>query len=487
MQINKITFWLALDIALVVVLFWAYLFADYRISVANQQFRESSMLADMLRQSSDDLTRMVRTYVVTLDPRYKKHFQEILDVRDGKSPRPSQRDKIYWDLVMQDDVRPYPFADAISLVDLMKEKGFTDEEFDLLKAGKEASDKLAQIEFQAMSLVEKENFSREDHDKAILMLHDQDYHNYKKGIMQPIARFQDLVETRTLSQINRAEKIADFINFLFVLFSFIVLVLIYKQIQHNRNEAKILQSLVDAKTQDLLKAKEQAEAANLAKSQFISTISHELKTPLNAIIGFAGLLEYDEKLSHESKDSVDEIKSASGHLSTMVDAVIEYANLDAVESRISLHEVDVTSSIEDACKKFQDELANRQLMLSLQLEPGLTAWSDSAQLHNAFKKLISNAIKFNRDNGKITITSGKTVNNKIKISFIDTGIGIAEENLDKVFQPLNRLGAQNTEVGGIGIGLSTAKRLIELMGGTISFKSSVGAGSTFCIELPPAE
>lgn len=487
MQSKNITLWLAIDILLVVLLFWVYLFADHRISVANQQFRQSSVLADMLRQSSDDLTRMVRTYVVTLDPRYKQYFQEILDIRDGKSPRPSKRDKIYWDLVTPDEVRPYPYSEAVSLEDLMIEKGFTEEELDLLKAGKNASDKLAQIELQAMSLVEKAYFSKDDHEKAVKMLHDENYHNYKKGIMQPIAEFQDRVETRTLAQINQAEEIAGFINFLFVGFSFIALLLIYIQIQHNRNEAKILQSLVNAKTKDLLKAKEEAEAANVAKSEFISTISHELKTPLNAIIGFTGLLEYDDQLSSESKDSVDEIKSASAHLSSMVDGIIEYINLDAAESRISLHEVDISSLVEQACNKFQNEMASRQLLLSLELEPGLTAWADTAQLHNVVQKLMSNAIKFNKDNGKITVTSAKTSDNRIKVSFIDTGIGIREDNLDKVFQPLNRLGAQNSDVGGIGIGLSTAKRLVEFMGGSISVNSSVGAGSTFSIELPHAD
>ena len=138
----------------IVSFFW-YVSTERAIDAANQQRLHSYVLADILRQSSDDLTRMVRSYVVTGEPRYKAHFQEIMAIRDGKAPRPQLYHRVYWDLVTENAIRPRPFGPAVPLLELMQQAGFTPAEFAKLAEAKGYSDDLTEIEFAAMQLHEQ--------------------------------------------------------------------------------------------------------------------------------------------------------------------------------------------------------------------------------------------------------------------------------------------------------------------------------------------
>ncbi len=249
---KKITMWLPICTTLMVISFAFYLHADYKIIKANRTHHESVVLSDTLRQSSDDLTRMVRTYVVTKNPRYKQHFQEILDIRNGIKPRPDEMGAIYWDLVLDDDKRPVSANKKTALLELMQQAGFTSEEFSLLDQAKQASDKLTEIEFAAMALVEKDPLKDQDHLQAIYMLHNADYHKYKAGIMLPISRFQSIVQQRTQAMIVDAEQYALVSRILFILFVILTTYLLWQLVLTKRNETRILSEIVDKKTKDLL-------------------------------------------------------------------------------------------------------------------------------------------------------------------------------------------------------------------------------------------
>lgn len=140
--------WLTLGtFVLAAITFGFYAYLEKKVDHANELRLQSYLLADELRHSSDDLTRMVRTYVATGDPLSREHYQEILDIRDGKKPRPVAYNDIYWDLVLADEQRPRPSKQAIPLLELMRQVGFTESEFACLAKAKANSDVLTRTEF----------------------------------------------------------------------------------------------------------------------------------------------------------------------------------------------------------------------------------------------------------------------------------------------------------------------------------------------------
>ena len=203
--------WLTLGILAVFVgCFYLYVHAEKQIDRANALSLQSHLLAEELRQSSADLTQMVRGYVITGDRRYKQYFQEILDIRDGKRPRPLDYHVAYWDLVLADGKPQVPGdGPAIALLDSMRQAGFSDAEFALLAEAKANSDALAGIESAAMKLIEAHDAPTDaDRIKASWMLRDASYFQAKAAIMRPISAFYRMMDQRTLQAVQAAETAA---------------------------------------------------------------------------------------------------------------------------------------------------------------------------------------------------------------------------------------------------------------------------------------
>ena len=173
---------------------------------------ESYLLADELRQSSDDLTRLVRTYVSTANPAYKDQYNAVLDIRNGKSPRPQEYYRIYWDFVAGGNPSPRPLGETKPLLDMMKDAGFSQKEMDLLAEAKGNSDGLVNLEVEAMKLMEDTNpaTKAQSQMKAIEMVNSPDYHTYKAKIMEPIDRFYVELNNRLLDNIASATATANF-------------------------------------------------------------------------------------------------------------------------------------------------------------------------------------------------------------------------------------------------------------------------------------
>lgn len=204
---------------LTVVLFGFYVYAEKQIDLANELRLRSFLLVDELRQSSDDLTRMVRSYVITGDPAYKQHYLEILAIRDGTQPRPVDYHNVYWDFVLDDDQRPRPAEANIPLLELFRQAGFTEQEFAKLTVAKARSDALTPLELEAMSIIESAHPPTDAlRVKASLMLHDAHYQQAKADIMRPIGEFNQLMDQRTLNAVHAAESTAMRLLVLFMAF-----------------------------------------------------------------------------------------------------------------------------------------------------------------------------------------------------------------------------------------------------------------------------
>ena len=227
-QLSKFSrsLWMTLGVFVVFTnLFGVYVYSEKQIDRANELRLHSHLLADELRQSSDDLTRMVRSYVITGNPIFKQHFQEILNIRDGKTLRPVNYHDVYWDLVLTDDQRPRPYSgQMIALLDMMKQAGFTDEEFTKLAQAKANSDALTSTEFAAMKLVESTATPTDTNRlKACLMLNDASYHQAKAAIMHPIGEFYKMMDQRTLATVHAAEIVAIRLRMVFITFGVLLI------------------------------------------------------------------------------------------------------------------------------------------------------------------------------------------------------------------------------------------------------------------------
>lgn len=239
-------------------------------------------------------------------------------------------------------------------------------------------------------------------------------------------------------------------------------------------------------------ARVEAERANRAKSEFLSRMSHELRTPLNAVIGFGQLLELDD-LDARQREGVELILKAGRHLLELINEVLDISRIESGATSISLEPVHLGSVLAEALsliRPMADE-AQVRLIADPTESADLYVRADQQRLKQVLINLLSNAVKYNRAGGEITVRCDQLPERRVVVAVTDTGHGMSADQLGRLFEPFDRLGAENTSIEGTGLGLSLSKGLIEAMGGTISCDSEPHVGTTMSVELdlaaaPPA-
>ena len=238
----------------------------------------------------------------------------------------------------------------------------------------------------------------------------------------------------------------------------------------------------------LEQAKLDAETANRAKSEFLSRVSHELRTPLNAIIGFGQLLELEE-LEQRQDEGVEHILKGGRHLLELIDEVLDISGIESGRMGISIEPVHVGSVLAESLSLI-GPLA-QEADVSLDADPSkLEDWfvlADQQRLKQVLINLLANAVKYNRAGGEVKVSCERLAEGRVSIVVSDTGVGMSEEQLENLFSPFERLGAESSEVEGTGLGLALSKALVEVMGGTIEAESEPGVGTTMRVELESAE
>jgi PAS domain S-box-containing protein len=250
--------------------------------------------------------------------------------------------------------------------------------------------------------------------------------------------------------------------------------------ERKRNEQALQETNVELES-----AKSTAEKANLAKSDFLSSMSHELRSPLNAILGFAQLMDSaTPPPTVYQKESIDQILQSGWHLLKLINEILDLAVIESGKVSLSPESVSLAEVMSECQAMMESQAQARGIFMTFpQFDQPVFVRADRTRLKQIILNLISNAIKYNKEKGLVTVDCTMNTPERIRIRVSDTGAGLPPEKLAQLFQPFNRLGQEAGGVLGTGIGLVVTKRLAELMDGVLGVESTVGEGSVFWCEL----
>jgi PAS domain S-box-containing protein len=254
-----------------------------------------------------------------------------------------------------------------------------------------------------------------------------------------------------------------------------------------RAEAADAERRISAILEGAQRAREGAVRANEAKNAFIARMSHELRTPLNAILGFSQLLNAD--MADRDRENVEQIIRSGRHLLKLIDEVLDFARVEAGRTALSLAPVAVAEAITKATDQIRATAAERRISLDVGRvsQLGYFVLADREKLTQVLINLLTNAIQYNREGGKVTVNCVKSAEGRVRITVNDTGEGMTSEQTERLFKPFERLEADRKGIPGTGLGLALSKLLVEGMGGTLGVESVPGEGSTFWCELRGTE
>jgi signal transduction histidine kinase len=230
----------------------------------------------------------------------------------------------------------------------------------------------------------------------------------------------------------------------------------------------------------------QLEVASQHKSEFLANMSHELRTPLNAVIGFSEVLS--ERMFGDLNEKQDEylkdIHASGQHLLSLINDILDLSKIEAGKMELELSDFDLPMAIDNALMLVRERAGRRSIALQRTVDEHLgQVQADERKIRQVLLNLLSNAIKFTPEGGRIEV-SGKPVDGLVEVSVSDTGVGIAPEDQEAVFEEFRQVGTADKKVEGTGLGLTLCRKLVELHGGKIWVKSQVGQGSTFTFTVP---
>ncbi len=249
-----------------------------------------------------------------------------------------------------------------------------------------------------------------------------------------------------------------------------------------------LENLVIQRTRALEIALEEAKAASIAKSQFLANMSHEIRTPMNAILGFAGIL-LEDPLSDSHRQYIQSILTAGQNLLSIINDILDFSKIEAGKLEVHIAPVALHDILHSVQTVIQPLARGKNLLCEISVAPGVPTsfQTDSVRFQQCLINLLGNAVKFTAK-GRIILRVGRDrrdQRNFIVFQVEDTGVGIAPDQLTRIFEAFTQVDSSSTRLyGGTGLGLTITRRLVELLGGSISVSSTLGVGSEFSIYLP---
>ncbi|MDB6027774.1 MAG: sensor signal transduction histidine kinase [Verrucomicrobiales bacterium] len=256
----------------------------------------------------------------------------------------------------------------------------------------------------------------------------------------------------------------------------------------NMIEVRLLHQDAVIRTEQAEVRSEQSESANLAKSQFLANMSHELRTPLNAIIGFAEFLGDGKPgpLNPKQKEYLGDILNSGKHLLQLINDVLDLSKVEAGKMKLNLESFTLVQAVEEVCAVAKPMAQKKSIRVTVRIPSEINLVTlDQQKFKQILYNLISNGIKFTDDGGEVEISAAPIERDQFKLSVRDTGIGIQQEDIKRLFREFEQLEAGTARrYEGTGLGLALTRKLVELHGGVIGVESEVGKGSTFSVILP---
>ncbi len=301
--------------------------------------------------------------------------------------------------------------------------------------------------------------------------------SFSNSISKPITELRDVAGEIAKGNFNRKIKINsdDEIGELTIAF--------------NKMAADLQESIAERRrTEEIRRENERLELAGKAKAEFLTTMSHELRTPMNSVIGFSELLKRKApgELNEKQEHYIDNVLTSSRHLLRLIDDILEISKVEAGKIELLVEKISIDRIIDDSLILVEEKAASHNILIKKELDPGLDyIEADKQKIKQILFNLLSNAVKFSKNGGGTITIATKKEGNMAKISVSDTGIGIKEQDMGRLFKEFEQLDSGiSRKYGGTGLGLAITKKLVELHGGKICVESKYGEGTAFTFFLP---